>query len=486
MRRWATAAFLALVGCGPAPVALPPPARPLVPTAAAAIPEAPPPPGERRALARPELYEARLDNGLWVIVWPRQEARVTAVRYVTRRGGEDGPRSFAGRSWMVGRTLYQALSAPGTDEAPSLADLGVEVDVGVGFDSASVTVETTPERLVRVVAVLAHALRWPRLGLARVEAAREDTIERIARSRRSAERAAVHWARGMLYGFDHRASLPLWGDRDVVRDVTETELMALHHIAWGPSDAALVVVGDVDPEAVREVADRALGGWRVEPPPRLPREPWMALDSAEVARALGLRSGASRSLVLLAERAPARTSPDYAAFRVLTEVMGGMGSSRLDRRLERQCPSCSGVEALYDARLEGGELMFSVEVDRRRVAGVLEELTAELERVIDEGPSEAEVEAARARVRSELASRLESSAAAVGLVGDLFVLGTGVAELERLEGAVAEVSAAEVQEVAASWLRPERAAVVVTGTPDIVSLAFSRASIGPAVFRRPR
>ena len=139
------------------------------------------------------------------------------------------------------------------------------------------------------------------------------------------------------------------------RSVTRAELMASHHITWGARDSALVVVGDVEPDRVSALAEEAFGGWETERPPRPVEAPWIALDSSEVARALGVESNAPRSLVLIMEQAPPRLSRDYLPFKVLAMVVGGMQSARLSRDLRESVEGGAGIRVVYDARLSGGE-----------------------------------------------------------------------------------------------------------------------------------
>lgn len=469
-----------LVGCGSSRVALPPPIRPLIPTPDEAFRREPPTPGPSAPLQLPGVFRHRLDNGLTLLLVQRLGATTAAVRYVTRRGGEAGPTDLAGRAFLVGRLIERSL---GDRREGVLPPLSLHAGVSVGYDSASLSVRSTTERLGDAIELAADAVRSPSFEPDRVDEERQAALEKMSWFGRSPERTALIRARGMLYGYDHRAAVPLWGSVESIRSVTRAELMALHHMSWGPRESALVVVADVAPSRLVALAEEAFGAWETERPPHGDDTPWIALNSPEVARALGLESSAPRSLVLLTEQGPPRTSRDYLPFRVLTMVLGGMSSARIGRTLREANVGCDEMRATYDARLAGGELVMAAEVDRRGndLATTISDFVEELNRVIDEGPEPEEVVTARALVREQLRTDLEESDVTAATIAESFALGLGLEELIQLDEELGGITPHEVQAVARRWLRPDRAPIVVTGELNAVSFAFNVADVGQAV-----
>ncbi len=469
-------------GCRPRGPELPPPSTPLMATPDEAFRRSPPPTGSPRPFVEPLVHQERLACGLDLIVLQRPGTSLTSIRYVTRRGGEGWGLDMAGRAWMVGRVMQLTASGPG--DADRLAAAGLRVEVAVGMDQASVSVDLTRERVTEAIGRLAEVVRRPNFDYQVIENARRDVLERIARSRRSPRRAAPYWGRALLYGLDHRGAVPFWGRSGVVREVTAPELMALHHIAWRASESALVVVGDVELEAVREHVEEAFDGWDVEAPPRPEREPWSALDSPHVARGLGLSSNAPRSLILFVERAPGRLSRDRVAFELLATVVAGMGSSRLNVELPRICSSCSRVESTFDPQLDGGELLLSLTAGRRALRLVLEVVLGELDRMVEEGPDQDELETAKALIREGARLSFEHNDLAASTLANLFVEGVDSrAFTERLRE-IDATSTADVRDVARRYLRPDQIPIVVTGPRESVAVAFERAAVSPVVFRR--
>lgn len=481
----ALAAALAACGPGAGRVAVPEPASPLVATPDDAFRKVSPRPGLARPLEAPDVVVDRLDNGLTLILLRRPGAGAAALRYVTRRGGEAGPRALAGRAWLVGRIVERAAADVREGDAPALAAAGLGARAVVGWDAASLALRVPNEWLPDAIELAARAVRRPSFEGDRVEKALRAALDEDDSFGRAPEQAAPLRARAMLYGLDHRAALPLWGSARTVRGLTRAELMALHNLSWGPADSALVAVGDLEPARFKELAEQAFGGWAPAPPPPLRDEgPWIALDSGQVARALGLESEAPYARVVLLERAPSRLSPDAAPFDLLAAVLGGMRSSRLNATLRREQGLRVNVEASYDGRRAGGELGLVADVEPRLLASFLGDLLRELGRLADEGPAADELEAARAQVRERLRARLQASDPAASLLCERFALGLDPGGLVALDQELARAGPERVRAAAARWLRPDRAPLVVTSRPNRIALAFGLAGVGQAVIQR--
>lgn len=461
---------------------IPPPREPLVPTPVEAFRVEPPEPETIEALELPEVYRHRLPNGLSLILCHRPGGEIAAVRYVTRRGGEGIPRELAGRSWLVGRIIHLSASADGGESRRTLATEGFDASVAVGFESASASVLASRERVTEAIELLARAIREPSFNPGRVEEARRDALEQLGRIRSSPDRRSYYWAMGMLYGLDHRAAVPIYGRAADVRSVSAAELRAHHHIAWGPSNSALVVVGDMEPRYFTAIAEGAFGGWTTEGAPPLEATPWVAIDSPDVARGLGLRSGFDRSLVTFVERAPSRRSEDYLPFRLIAAMLGGLRSSRSNELLQQRGVAAR-IESDYQARLRGGELVVTASTARRGIADVLVTVTDELERLVADGPAEDELDAARAVVREQIRANLDENSSLAALLAGLFLFDVGLEEVQRIDGELMGVTPEVIRRTARRWLRPERAPVVVTGNLEAIGMAFNRADLGLTVMR---
>jgi zinc protease len=255
----------------------------------------------------------------------------------------------------------------------------------------------------------------------------------------------------------HHATIGSMEDLDAasVQDVHE-----FFRRYYGPNNTVLTLVGDLTPDEGFDAAERYFGSL-----------PTIATDARALAYALPPLPGPLRDEHIevvpsdrlhVAFRLPVDNTPEFFASSVAMDIIGGLATSRLYQRLVRREQIANGVSAHTMGLVDGVSLGFiGIDVADGCSADVVEAAACEeLVRFAAEGPSDVEMESAKAQSErgwlSSLASQEERAdhiCHHVALHGDSGYINTF---LDRLD----EVTAAEVQQAAAWWLVPESRAVV--------------------------
>jgi predicted Zn-dependent peptidase len=167
---------------------------------------------------------------------------------------------------------------------------------------------------------------------------------------------------------------------------------------YGPNNAVLVLAGDIDVATAKAKVAQYFGD--------IPAGPTVTQPPVDPAP----RSESTREV--LADRVPqtriyrAWNTADYndtdaEKLQLLAQVLGGSRSSRLDKRLVFQDKIADSVSAMSWPSLLGG--MFLVQVDVKEgvdVATAEKAVDEELQRLLAEGPTAAELEQARTTYRA--------------------------------------------------------------------------------------
>jgi predicted Zn-dependent peptidase len=229
---------------------------------------------------------------------------------------------------------------------------------------------------------------------------------------------------------------------------------------YGPDNTVLTLVGDLTPDEGFAAAERYFGSLPATAAPRRdPVEPLAALSDA--VRDEHVEDVPSDHLYI-AFRLPVDDTPEFFASSLAIDVIGGLATSRLCRRLVRHEQSATSVSAQAMGFVDGVSLGFMmIDVAEGVSADAVEAATCEeLVRFAQEGPTEIEMESAMAQTErgwlSSLASQEERAdhiCHFATLQGDSGYVNT---YLDRL----AEVTPAQVQQAAARWLMPQSRAVV--------------------------
>ena len=255
----------------------------------------------------------------------------------------------------------------------------------------------------------------------------------------------------------HHATIGSMEDLDAasVEDVHE-----FYQRHYGPDNTVLTLVGDLTPDEGFASAERYFGPLPATAAPRrAPVEPLVALS--EPIRDEHVEDVPSDRLHF-AFRLPVDDTPEFFACALAMDVIGGLATSRLHQRLVRREQIATSVSAHPMGFVDGVSLGFmAIDVADGIHADVVEEATCEeLTRFAEQGPTEIELESAMAQTErgwlSALAGqeeRADQICHYATLQGDPGLVNT---YLDRL----GEVTAAQVQVAATTWLTPRSRAVV--------------------------
>jgi zinc protease len=235
-----------------------------------------------------------------------------------------------------------------------------------------------------------------------------------------------------------------------------------------PANAALVVVGDVDPQKVRQLAQKYYGSMAARPvPARKPRE---EPEQAGVRR-LEFKAPAEQAYIALAFKAPKFTSfdptpdnDDALALTVLSAVLDGYPGARLDRALtqgpDRVADSAGASNGLW-ARGPQMFVLDGVPAQGKTTDQVEAALRAEVAKIAREGITEAELNRVKTQWVASQVYRLDSLMGQAQELGSHWVIGMPTDAQERLIQRLRGVTAAQVKAVAAKYFGDDQLTVGV-------------------------
>ena len=242
------------------------------------------------------------------------------------------------------------------------------------------------------------------------------------------------------------------------------DLRAWYRKWYAPNNATVVVVGDVDPEAVFALAEKYFGPLKPEavgtPKPRLEPE-----QRGE--KRLTVKAPAKEPYLLIGYKTPAvgdaAESWEPYALEMLASVLDGGSSSRLARELVRDQRVAASASASYSAytRLSGMLLLDGTPASGHSMPELEQALLAQLERLRTEPVAEDEL----ARIRTQLiASKVyekDSVFAQAMQLGQLETVGVGWQLVDQYVDRLSAVTPEQIQAVAKKYLIADARTVAV-------------------------
>jgi predicted Zn-dependent peptidase len=426
--------------------------------------------GPNRELTVPSTVEHVLPNGVTVLA-----IRRASVPLVELRLRVPFARAALAPSAVLTQTLFSGTAERSTvDIAAALQSVGGALSASADPDRLLISGNALVTGLDRLLEIMAEVLTGATYPAGEVETERSRLADRIRVARTQPSHLARVALLKRIYG-DHPYGVQTPGPEEVLA-VGSDALKSMHSERVQPTGATLVLVGDIDPDAVIAAAERALKGWagdgqRVDLPP--------VPDIVPGPLTLVDRPDAVQSSIRLALPAVTRTHPDHAVLQLANLIFGGYFSSRWVENIREDKGYTYGPHSVVEHSQAGSALTVSAEVATEVTAPALLETVYELGRIATVTPDADELTQARQYALGTLQLGMSTQAGLAGLASTYAGFGL---RLDYLTGHAAKLASAtldEVAQAAATYLAPARAASVVLG--DAERTARQLSALGPLV-----
>jgi zinc protease len=437
-----------------------------------------PVPGEPRPYEFPVTVRTTLPNGLRIIVTPMAGRELVAASLAIRAGAADEPDALGGATVLAARGLTEGTEAR---DAIALTEaferLGASMHAEAGWDAVSAGLDVPASRLEPALELLAEVVRRPSYPESEVERLRDERLNDLIQAKADPRRRADEAFVSSIYAESSPYRRPAGGTSESVAALTTGDLRTVHDSSYGPESAALVVGGDVDPDAVVAMAARLFGDWTGGRADSVPPDDTGAV--AERFIRVVHRPGSVQSEIRIGHPGVRRRHPDYHRLSVMSMILGGLFNSRLMTNLREEKGYTYGAYAGFDLRRSAGPFSARAAVNTEVTVPSIQEFLAELERIRESEVTDAELRAARNYLVGVFPLRFETPGPVVGSLAGLFVHDLPDDELANYRPLIEAVTAEDVLRVAREQIHPDRCAIVLVGDHDKIGGELEAAGIAP-------
>jgi len=251
---------------------------------------------------------------------------------------------------------------------------------------------------------------------------------------------------------------------------------------YAPNNATLVVVGDVDHQAVFALAERYFGPLAAEKvsPTRLRGDPPQRGE-----KRLRVKAPAKEPYLLLGYKTPTLGHADEEwepyALEMLASILDGGSSSRLSRDLVRGTRVAASAGASYSAftRLPGMLTLDGIPAQGRSIAELEQALHTQLQRLREEPVAEVELERIRNQLIAAKVYERDSVYAQARQMGSLETVGLGWELMDQYVDHLSRVTPAQIQAVARKFLTPDNLTLAQLDPQDLPGQLAGKDDGGP-------
>ncbi len=425
--------------------------------------ETPPAPAPPRDFALPAPKQFVLDNGLRVILVNYGNVpKVNVGLYVAAGNSYEGPTEV----WLGDLTAQLmregTTTKTGSQISTAAAQMGGQVDIAVGVDTASIQAsgltEFAPD-LAKLVADLALNPKFPANELERLKA---DNLRRLSIAKSNPQQMATEKFREVVY--DKHPYGQIFPTETQMKGYTLAQTKAFYDAHWAASRSRLYVAGRFDATAVEAAIRAAFGVWKKgamsyppAPKPRSGRAVYIVDKPAAV-----------QTTLIVGLPTIDASHPDSIALSVTNSVLGGYFSSRMTANLRESKGYTYSPFSAVSNRYRDATWAQNADVTTAVTGASLKEIFYEIDRLQAEAPSEAELESAKNYMLGTFVLRNSDRAGIIAQLEFINFHGLPADYLNTYVGKVRAVTPALVQQMAQKYIDDTKTAIVAVGDKKLI------------------
>jgi zinc protease len=364
-----------------------------------------------------------LGGGIPLWVFPRRDLPTVAGSIVIAGGASLQRPNQAGLTELTMAMLDEGTTSRTAAEIAMAAEiLGASLSASCGWDGSYLAFRCLKPDLEATLDLAADLLIHPTFPQSEWPRIHGQTLAALQAERDSAEARAHRAFLQALFDTEHPYRFPLAGTEESVRAMPLDELKAFHARCLVPSQAAVVVAGDVDPGSLAQELDWRLASWQ-GPTLDLPAIP-TAAPAAHPRLLLLDRPGAPQAVIRAGHRGLARRDPAFEDILVFNQILGGQFTSRLNAKLREERGFTYGVRSSFDCRRGAGPFAIGASVQSDRLADALNDIHDELAAILTgRPPTQDELDDARRSLIDGQPRHFETPSALVNRYANLLIHG---------------------------------------------------------------
>jgi zinc protease len=272
----------------------------------------------------PVIQSRKLSNGLELRIVERHELPHVTFRLVVKSGETSTPRGKDGLGSIAVDLLAEGTRSRGILQLEAdLLEIGATLATDGRLESSIVTLTAPTRYLEQALDLYADVILNPSFPAKELHWRKVERVASLEARSHNAVQIAEDVLPRLLYRPDHPYARAERGMLDSVRSITRQDVVAFYRQNYVPGNAVLVVVGDVQAEAITAALDARFGKWPSGPVPERPNlRP--ALPPAE-SQAVHLidKPGAEQAVLSIGRIGPSLSEPERRSLDLLLTELDG-------------------------------------------------------------------------------------------------------------------------------------------------------------------
>lgn len=420
----------------------------------------------------PNVTVETLKNGFKIYAVKDSRLPIVQTILTFKNGSSTDPKNIQGVNYLVTQMLSEGAgkySALALDE--EFADLGTEVSSTSSKDYAMISVASLCDKLPKVVELMALMAQKPTFSTSDFARIKSNHLNELAAKQGVPSYVAQEGFLKAAYGPNHPYSYPTMGTVETVNRISIKEMKTAYSNYFGINNGALIVVGDIEIDDVKKLAEKHFGSWRHKAK-ALP-----AINNPVVSgtkTVLIERPKTPQSFILVGSAKLTFSDPYLAAYEIIGEIIAGAPSSRLGANLREAKGWTYGIHGGGLALRVNGPSMLMSSIQVPYGADAVQEILKEFGSMRTQMVTDKEFNEAKTGALASYGERFNTVESVASNLVNMFVYNLSTSYLKDFYEKLSGLTKENVQE-ASKVLFDEKSLVIVgVGDLDVLEIPMSK------------
>jgi predicted Zn-dependent peptidase len=350
------------------------------------------------------VHTVQLDNGLTVLLKEDHAQPVVSVQVWVKVGSVNENSRTSGLSHFLEHLIFKGTEKyPGDEISRQVETQGGVINAATSKEFTQFYIDIQETGYRNAIRILADAMANAAFPAAEIERERPVVIEEIHRHEDNPG--------SLLYDYYNEAVFPhspyrasIIGSDEVIRTVSRDDIAAYYHAHYIPSNMFVTLAGDINTDEALALVKETFGTQKAEPASPAPN----LIEPLHKASSISRNKDVEHAYWLGGFVGPDAKSDDQFTADITATILGGGRSSRLFRQLREEKQLVYAISSSFWSQRGSGAFAVSAIFDPKNEKQVLSGINAEIRRLMEKGPDDAELRRAKEMIKAQWFFGLET------------------------------------------------------------------------------
>jgi predicted Zn-dependent peptidase len=410
----------------------------------------------------PEYEKMVLKNGLTIYLMKQDEVPLVDVVAIVKAGAVSDDK--AGVAQMTASNLLLGTASLNRQAFQEKLDfIGAQTSSSAALEYSVLSASLASKDIDTVLPILRDVLLNPGFNQAEFDQQKSRYLAGLKRQKESPRAKVGQFFNALLYA-DHAYANPVGGNIDSVQSITLDDVKAFHEKWFNPGNSAIIVTGDIEPEAMAKKLKGLFGEWEGE---KVMAKVSSTLPAPKQANVLLVnKSDATESTFLIGGPGIKRSNSDLVAVSVINTILGGRFTSWLNDELRVNSGLTYGARSSFSSNKEGGSFAISTFTKTETTTEAIDLALKTYAKLWQQGIDTATLDSAKSYVKGQFPPRYETSSDIAFLLAEMFVYDFDESFINTFTQQVNKLDVERSKELIAKYFAKENMQFAIVGKAD--------------------